>query len=260
MRISSPIASALTALVPLVLAGASTSACSLLEAEDPPSGVTFQYEAPTCSLYACTPTNREVLTGSTVTVLASSEEAHHEARLVSDVFATIVAQSETCSCATSDGKSNTRLQDPGAECPAKHRKSCSLSVELATKQPGDAVLEILQGGAPLAETTVKVRTARRIEAVVGYGFSVVAPAGGTYEVKVGVPIQVSPRLFGEELAMLATKDGVTFSYDAARLSPTELSLTTSSVILQVVPLAAGASRVSIKAGEAESTLELRVVP
>lgn len=244
----------------LAAIGMSSTACSLLEDEDPPAGVSFQYQAPTCASYTCTPENREILVGSTVTVVASGDQPHRAPQIADASIATIVGQSETCSCATPNGTGSTRLQDIDAACPAEHRKGCSLAVEILTKQPGDAVLEILEGGALLAETTVKVRTARRIDVAVGYGFSVVTPTNGAYEVKVGEPLQVSPRFFGEELQMLATKEGVSFAYDAAVLSPTELSLGTRLAILQVVPHASGESRVDIKAGGTESALQLRVIP
>lgn len=240
--------------VSFFVAISSSAGCSPV---DPETGaVAFRYGGTGCAR-DCTPADREVLTGSHVTVRASDGRARKSAKVSPAAVARLLGERETCTCyALGEPALSVPLDEA---CPSDHVKTCTLEVDLATEGAGDATLYVEHDGIVIDATKVRVRDAERIDVAVSSALRPLEADGGAYEIAVGAPLVVVPTFYGAEGWLLATKHAVGVRYDPALLAPNELSQAGGSTTLDLTARAEGACTLSVRAGAVERPVGVRVV-
>lgn len=248
----------------LVVLALSAAACSLglgdsTEGDD--GKMRFEYIGSDCP-FGCG-LDRSALQGSLVTVVVrgGDGEVRKKARLDNGAIGAISAQRESCSCETRTGDTlKSRSGEPASPCASGETKSCSLSIDIETAQPGESKLEVTDlGGNVIDRVTVEVRPAARIDVDVREGATDV---GGVHEVKRGFKVKVRSEVYdadGNEVFF--TRHGVSHEYaDKNILRPDTAVILGSTDVEDMIATGLGETTVKVRAEGAEKLVRFRVVP
>lgn len=248
----------------LVALALSAAACSfgIGESTEGDQGkMHFEYTGGDC-LLGCG-LDRNALQGSLVTVSArgGDGDVRKKARLTSGAIGAISAQRESCSCETTTRDTRkSRSVEPSTGCASGETKSCSLSVDIETAQPGDSKLEITDfGGNVVDRVTVHVRPAARIDVDVREGGT---NMGGVYEVKRGSKVKLLSEVFDADGSeVIFARHGVSHAYgDKSILQPDAAVLVGSTDVEDMLAIGLGETTVKVRAEGAEKLVRFRIVP
>jgi hypothetical protein len=220
---------------------------------------TMRFEYSTC-LFGCS-LEQNALQGSRVSIRVSggNPDVAVVPRLTGTNIGAISSQMQSCSCQSSEnGKSQSRTVQTSDTCTKTETKSCSLTLDIETKQAGDAKLEIIDGdGVVVDRVDVHVRPAARIDVTVR---DRTAGEQGIYEVRAGEKLKIASKVLDADgREMIFAQHGVSQAYaDASIVGPDESVLIGSTTVEDAIAKRPGETSLTTRAPGAETVVRFRV--